>query len=204
MVYLPLPHLLLPLRCAVAGAIYRGPTRKMKPRDVNAFVREKGAFSAASNVTGTLEEVDRVTSILHRAGALAFWDYATAAPYVRVDMNPVASGTDDQVIVIRLNPNKRVVSYYAERRDHSNIFPLFLTVSSPPFSVFNLLSNPRQFFTLFLDSPIRAPYASTAWKQNNTIQYNTTNVGRRWCARMLFISPATSLLAVRERLECWW
>lgn len=41
--------------------------------------------------------MDRVTATLHRAGALALWDYATAAPYVRMDMNPVASGTDDQV-----------------------------------------------------------------------------------------------------------
>lgn len=57
----------------------------------------KGSFTAASNVTGVLEEVDRVTAILHRAGALAFWDYATAAPHVRVDMNPVPSETDDQV-----------------------------------------------------------------------------------------------------------
>lgn len=59
--------------------------------------RRTGSFSAASNVTGVLEEVDRVTAVLHRAGALAMWDYATAAPYVRVDMNPVAPGIDDQV-----------------------------------------------------------------------------------------------------------
>ena len=41
--------------------------------------------------------MDKVTATLHRAGALALWDYATAAPYVRMDMNPVASGADDQV-----------------------------------------------------------------------------------------------------------
>lgn len=58
-----------------------------------------GSFTAASNVTGGLEDVDKVTATLHRGGALALWDYATAAPYVHVDMNPVASGTDDQVPV---------------------------------------------------------------------------------------------------------
>ncbi|CAB1100192.1 unnamed protein product [Ectocarpus sp. CCAP 1310/34] len=61
-----------------------------------------GAFSAASNVTGLLEDVDKVTATLHRAGALALWDYATAAPYVHVDMNPSASGLeDDQALVAK-------------------------------------------------------------------------------------------------------
>lgn len=47
-----------------------------------------GSFGAASNVTGILTDVDAVTTVLHRHGALACWDYATAAPYVRIDMNP--------------------------------------------------------------------------------------------------------------------
>ena len=46
-----------------------------------------GSFSAASNVTGLKTDVPRVTSMLKRHGALSFWDYATAAPYVRIDMN---------------------------------------------------------------------------------------------------------------------
>lgn len=51
-------------------------------------------------MTGGLEDVDRVTAALHRAGALALWDYATAAPYVHVDMNPApSSGADDQVLL---------------------------------------------------------------------------------------------------------
>ena len=51
-----------------------------------------GSFSAASNVTGILVDVDAVTILLHQYNALAFWDYATAAPYVNVDMNPVILG----------------------------------------------------------------------------------------------------------------
>ena len=47
-----------------------------------------GCFTAASNVTGVLEDDLAVTSMLHKHGALAFWDYATAAPYVNIDMNP--------------------------------------------------------------------------------------------------------------------
>jgi selenocysteine lyase/cysteine desulfurase len=29
-----------------------------------------------------------ITALLHKYGALAFWDYAAAAPYVKIDMNP--------------------------------------------------------------------------------------------------------------------
>ena len=48
-----------------------------------------GAFSAASNVTGILTDVDEVTALLHTYHALAFWDYASAAPYaVNFAMNP--------------------------------------------------------------------------------------------------------------------
>jgi selenocysteine lyase/cysteine desulfurase len=47
-----------------------------------------GSFSAASNVTGILTDADAVTRLLHAHGALAFWDYAAAGPYVRIDMRP--------------------------------------------------------------------------------------------------------------------
>lgn len=45
-----------------------------------------GSFSAASNVTGILTDVEAVTRMLHAHGALALWDYAAAAPYVPIDM----------------------------------------------------------------------------------------------------------------------
>ena len=45
-----------------------------------------GSFSAASNVTGITVDVRAVSALLHRHGALSFWDYAAAAPYVRIDM----------------------------------------------------------------------------------------------------------------------
>ncbi|RHZ38268.1 hypothetical protein DYB26_003750 [Aphanomyces astaci] len=47
-----------------------------------------GSFSAASNLTGVLTDVDAITCMLHQHGALSFWDYAAAAPYVPLDMNP--------------------------------------------------------------------------------------------------------------------
>jgi selenocysteine lyase/cysteine desulfurase len=46
-----------------------------------------GSFSAASNVTGILSDVAGISALLHRFGALAFWDYAAAAPYVSLSMD---------------------------------------------------------------------------------------------------------------------
>ncbi|RGE20374.1 aminotransferase class V-fold PLP-dependent enzyme [Leucobacter sp. wl10] len=48
-----------------------------------------GSFSAASNVTGILTDIDEVTRLLHGHGALAFWDYAAAGPYVDIDASKV-------------------------------------------------------------------------------------------------------------------
>jgi selenocysteine lyase/cysteine desulfurase len=46
-----------------------------------------GSFSAASNVTGIVADVDRIAIALHREGALACFDYAAAGPYLPIDMN---------------------------------------------------------------------------------------------------------------------
>lgn len=47
-----------------------------------------GSFSAASNVTGIITDTDAVSETLHKHGALAFWDFAAAAPYVEINMHP--------------------------------------------------------------------------------------------------------------------
>jgi selenocysteine lyase/cysteine desulfurase len=47
-----------------------------------------GSFSAASNVTGIVSDSNGISALLHRHGAFAFWDYAAAAPYVKIAMNP--------------------------------------------------------------------------------------------------------------------
>eukprot|EP01035_Chromulina_nebulosa_P021953 gene21953-28423_t len=57
-----------------------------------------GAFSAASNITGVLTDVNSVSILIHKAGGLVFFDYATAAPYVKIDMNPVLSGSDSNYV----------------------------------------------------------------------------------------------------------
>lgn len=47
-----------------------------------------GSFSAASNVTGIVSDVESIAALLHKHGALAFFDYAAAGPYVAIEMNP--------------------------------------------------------------------------------------------------------------------
>jgi selenocysteine lyase/cysteine desulfurase len=46
------------------------------------------SFSAASNVTGILSNTCAIADLLHRHGALSFWDFAAAAPYVEIEMYP--------------------------------------------------------------------------------------------------------------------
>ena len=47
-----------------------------------------GSFSAASNVTGIVSNTCAIADVLHRHGALSFWDFAAAAPYIAIDMYP--------------------------------------------------------------------------------------------------------------------
>jgi selenocysteine lyase/cysteine desulfurase len=62
-----------------------------------------GSFSAASNVTGIKSDVQAVTALLKRYGALACWDYAAAGPYVDINMN-----ADSPLDAIFLSPHKFV------------------------------------------------------------------------------------------------
>jgi len=68
-----------------------------------------GSFSAASNVTGILSDTRAISIMLHRFGALSFWDFAAAAPYVDVEMAPHRSGEDAELDfkdAIFLSPHK--------------------------------------------------------------------------------------------------
>lgn len=71
-----------------------------------------GSFSAASNVTGIKTDTRAVAQMLHAHGALSFWDYAAAAPYVAVDMNPAAPEQKDAVDASKdavfLSPHKLI------------------------------------------------------------------------------------------------
>ncbi|GAB2909415.1 aminotransferase class V-fold PLP-dependent enzyme [Streptomyces heilongjiangensis] len=67
-----------------------------------------GSFSAASNVTGILTDTERVARLLHAHGALSFWDYAAAAPYIPIRMGPSAAGAEDHKDALFLSPHKFV------------------------------------------------------------------------------------------------
>jgi selenocysteine lyase/cysteine desulfurase len=68
-----------------------------------------GSFSAASNVTGIGTNTRAVAALLHRHGALSFWDFAAAAPYVDMEMNMADDAPDGHLIykdAIFLSPHK--------------------------------------------------------------------------------------------------
>ncbi|CAF2896657.1 unnamed protein product [Rotaria sp. Silwood2] len=57
------------------------------------------SFSAASNVTGIQTDVDRVSKLVHQYNGWIFWDYAAAAPYVKIDMNSSKFSYKDAVFI---------------------------------------------------------------------------------------------------------
>jgi selenocysteine lyase/cysteine desulfurase len=70
-----------------------------------------GSFSAASNVTGICADTHRITELLHRHGALSFWDYATAGAHLPIDMNPTDPALPEGILAkdaVFLSPHKFV------------------------------------------------------------------------------------------------
>lgn len=68
-----------------------------------------GSFSAASNVTGIGSDTRAIAAMLHAHGALSFWDFAAAGPYVKIEMNMRDDGPDGDLIykdAIFLSPHK--------------------------------------------------------------------------------------------------
>jgi len=64
-----------------------------------------GSFSAASNVTGIISDTYSIARILHEHGALSFWDFAAAAPYVQIEMHPDEVSYKDAIFI---SPHKFV------------------------------------------------------------------------------------------------
>ena len=64
-----------------------------------------GSFSAASNVTGVLTDTRAVARLLHEHGALAFFDFAAAAPHAEIDMR---AGEPDGYDAVFISAHKLV------------------------------------------------------------------------------------------------
>ncbi len=68
-----------------------------------------GSFSAASNVTGIGSRTRDTAALLHKYGALSFWDFAAAAPYVKIEMNMADDLEDGHLIykdALFISPHK--------------------------------------------------------------------------------------------------
>jgi selenocysteine lyase/cysteine desulfurase len=64
-----------------------------------------GSFSAASNVTGIITDWRAISTLLHRHGALSFWDFAAAAPYLEICMGS-AKGDGPYLDAVFISPHK--------------------------------------------------------------------------------------------------
>jgi len=65
-----------------------------------------GSFSAASNVTGIVSDTRAIAALLHRHGALSFWDFAAAGPYIQIDMGPAGDDPLSYKDAVFLSPHK--------------------------------------------------------------------------------------------------
>jgi selenocysteine lyase/cysteine desulfurase len=91
-----------------------------------------GSFSAASNVTGIISPVHEIAALLHQYDAIACFDYAASAPYVKIDMNPAAGEYegDASLDAIFISPHKFLggpgssgVLVFNEKLYHRNLPP---------------------------------------------------------------------------------
>ncbi|HYF74500.1 MAG TPA: aminotransferase class V-fold PLP-dependent enzyme [Nocardioides sp.] len=65
-----------------------------------------GSFSAASNVTGIVSDSAAIAELLHEHGALSFWDFAAAAPYVDVAMRALPDRPLSYKDAVFISPHK--------------------------------------------------------------------------------------------------
>ena len=63
-----------------------------------------GSFTACSNVTGVFTAYHQLARLMHRAGGVAFIDFAASAPYVDIDMHP--TDPEEQLDAVLWSPHK--------------------------------------------------------------------------------------------------
>ena len=60
---------------------------KQNLENYNQNYIKMGSFTAASNITGKYLDIDKYSILMHKYNGLVFFDYASAAPYIKIDMN---------------------------------------------------------------------------------------------------------------------
>jgi selenocysteine lyase/cysteine desulfurase len=96
----------IPIREDADGHIDRGHLREMLGRYAGRPL-QIGSFSAASNVTGITSATRDIAALLHEHGALSFWDFAAAAPYVSIAMGSPGDGPHYKDAIF-LSPHKMI------------------------------------------------------------------------------------------------
>ncbi|MEO8702708.1 MAG: aminotransferase class V-fold PLP-dependent enzyme [Kofleriaceae bacterium] len=69
-------------------ANWRDIDRLLSSREYRDRPLKIGTFSAASNVTGVLNDTKELAAAMHAHGGMAFFDFAAAAPYIPIDLHP--------------------------------------------------------------------------------------------------------------------
>lgn len=81
------------------GVLDRDELKKQLERYTTEKKKIFCTFNAASNVTGIRTDVDSISRLVHEHNGTVFWDYAAAAPYVNIDMNPPGGAWKDAVFI---------------------------------------------------------------------------------------------------------
>jgi len=69
----------------------------------NSYIKI-GSFTASSNITGLLLDVDKIASMMHKENGFAFFDYAAGAPYLKIDLtDPLPQDYRDMLHFTKLN-----------------------------------------------------------------------------------------------------
>ena len=72
----------------------------------NSYIKI-GSFTASSNITGLLLDVDRIASMIHKENGFVFFDYAAGAPYLKIDLtDPLPQDYRDLLHFKKLNENE--------------------------------------------------------------------------------------------------
>ena len=71
-----------------------------------------GSFTASSNITGLLLDVDKIAVLMHQANGFAFFDYAAAAPYLKIDVNdPLPDDYRELLGFVPLSPEEKTKAF---------------------------------------------------------------------------------------------